>query len=169
MKKQLLILLFLATSINLFAQIKNIPDSALFDFWVGDWDLTWNANDSTKGKGTNKIIKILDKKVIQENFIDASGFKGTSISVYNVRRKVWNQSWADNAGGYFSFIGETEGEKRIFKTEPRIINNDTMVLRMVFYDVKQDSFIWDWEMSKNGGRTWELNWRIYYTRKKKLK
>jgi len=37
-------------------------------FWIGEWALTWDNADGTKGRGTNRIEKILDGKVIQENF-----------------------------------------------------------------------------------------------------
>jgi hypothetical protein len=35
---------------------------------------------------------------------------------------------------------------------------------MVFYDIKKDSFTWDWEGTQDGGETWNLLWRINYTR-----
>lgn len=137
-----------------------------FDFWVGEWDATWDKPDGTKGKGTNSITKTLDEKVIHENFeIPATGFKGTSISVFNPRTKTWHQAWADNSGGYFDFIGIFNGDKKIFQTKPVKKGDQTLVSRMVFYDFKADSFSWDWEGSNDGGETWSLNWRISYTRK----
>jgi hypothetical protein len=139
-------------------------DSTLFDFWVGHWDLTWKNADGSIGKGTNHIEKTLDGKVIQENFRDVKGFKGTSISVFNPQKMTWHQAWADNGGGYINLIGETEGEKRIFKTQAREINGKMVVMRMVFYDIKAQSLTWDWERSDDGGKTWNLNWRINYKR-----
>jgi hypothetical protein len=38
--------------------------------------------------------------------------------------------------------------------------------RMVFSNVKPDSFTWSWEATKNGGKSWSLSWRLQYTRKK---
>ncbi len=142
-------------------------DSTLFDFWVGKWDLTWKNADGTIGKGENIIEKTLDNKVIQENFRDLiKGFKGTSLTVFNTQRQTWHQAWADNGGGFINLLGETDGEKRIFKTLPRIVNGTTVIARMVFYDIKSDRFIWDWEQSNDGGQTWSLSWRINYGRKK---
>jgi hypothetical protein len=142
-----------------------LRDSILFDFWVGDWELSWSNPDGSVSKGKNKIEKIVAGKVIQENFADSNGFIGTSISVFNKTKKTWHQAWADNSGGYFNFIGEKEGDKRIFKTEPKKIGENTFVLRMVFYDIKSDSFVWDWQRSNDNGLTWSLNWRINYKRK----
>lgn len=35
---------------------------------------------------------------------------------------------------------------------------------MRFYDILPGSFTWDWEGTRDGGRTWNLRWRIYYSR-----
>ena len=139
-----------------------------FNFWLGKWDATWDEGDGKMGSGTNEITKILDGTVLKEDFQITEGknkgFKGTSISVYQPKFKRWKQAWADSQGGYFDFEGEFKGEKRIFKTEPIVRNGKQVVQRMVFKDIQKDSFIWDWEMSMDGGETWNLNWRINYKR-----
>jgi hypothetical protein len=40
----------------------------------------------------------------------------------------------------------------------------TIISRMVFYDISEDSFTWDWESSTDDGDNWTLNWRIEYSR-----
>ena len=143
-------------------------ENTWFDFWVGKWEATWTESDGKTGKGTNNIVKILDNTVIQENFkIEegiSKGYQGTSISVYNPQKKTWHQGYADNQGAYFNLIGEREGTKRIFKTEMVKQGEKQIVLRMVFYDIKEHSMVWDWESSEDGGKTWKLNWRINYKR-----
>ena len=49
-----------------------------FDFWLGEWDLTWGED----GRGTNRITLILDEQVIQEEFdgTPAISLKGLSVS-----------------------------------------------------------------------------------------
>ena len=84
--------------------------------------------------------------------------------IYNKTKNEWHQAWADNQGGYFDFIGEIDGEKRIFKTSAKKIKDKIVVQRMVFYDIKEKSFTWDWESSNDGGKTWKLNWQIHYTK-----
>lgn len=150
----------------LSAQSLKIQDSTLFDFWVGDWDLTWTNAQGKIEKGSNHIEKILDGKVIQENFsFDIGEFKGTSISVYNVSKGTWHQAWADTQGSYYDFEGGVDGNKRIFKTRVKEQNGQRIIQRMVFYDIKTDSLKWDWELSRDGGVTWQLQWRINYVRK----
>jgi hypothetical protein len=143
-------------------------ESKWFDFWVGKWEVTWTQPDGKLGKGTNTVTKVLDDKVIQENFKvedgSTKGYLGTSISVYNPSKKTWHQGYADNQGGYFNFIGEKQGEKKIFKTNIVVVGEKQNIQRMVFYDIKENSFVWDWESSEDGGKTWKLNWRINYKR-----
>jgi hypothetical protein len=166
MKSVITIALFVSLSFSTNAQTLTAGDSTLFDFWIGEWSLAWKNANGTDGKGVNLIERTLDGKVIQENFKDVTGFKGTSISVLSGQTKTWKQAWADNQGGYLDFEAFVENDKRGFMTKPRTVNNKIVVQRMVFYNIKQDSFTWDWEGSQDGGKTWNLNWRIQYTRKK---
>jgi hypothetical protein len=150
-----------------FSNELDIAPEAYFDFWLGGWEVTWEEAGGTVGRGTNFIEKTLDGKVIQENFRvnegQMAGFMGTSISVYNAGTQTWKQAWADNQGGYFDFYGKIDGTKRIFQTEVQEIGGDTLFTqRMVFYNITEDSLKWDWESSIDGGRTWNLNWRINY-------
>src|SRR4051794_21470059 len=74
-----------------------------FDFWLGDWDLTWGEDQ----RGRNVITAILDGRVIQEQFdgLAATPLRGMSVSVYDERQGRWQQTWVDNSGGYLDFTG----------------------------------------------------------------
>lgn len=147
----------------------NTNNEELFDFWVGNWNVTWDDGDNKIGEGINIIEKELDGTVLRENFHinegKNKGFKGTSISVFNKQTGNWKQAWADNAGTYFSFTADRdEAGNLVFITEKVKKDALTMVSRMVFKDIKANSFTWDWEGSTDGGKTWKLNWRINYSR-----
>ncbi len=158
-----LMLLLLSISVRTI-QAQQSPNE--YNFWVGHWKVSWVTSKGDTITGSNFIEKTVDEKVLQEHFNDPStGFKGTSISVYNPTKQVWHQAWADNQGGYYNFIGETQGDKKIFKTLPVTKNKQTIIQRMVFFNITPNAFTWDWESSTNGGQTWTLNWRIAYTRK----
>lgn len=144
---------------------------AYFDFWLGEWDLHWYHADSSKSTGYNQVVKILDGKVIQENFVSYSRqqevpLKGMSLSVYNARTQQWHQAWADNQGSYLDFEGRLEGQERIFSTSRPGPDGHMILYRMVFTDIKQDSFTWNWEASEDDGASWQLLWQIFYRRKK---
>lgn len=167
--KAVLLFLFLTVSANAQVKSEKLNPDGYFDFWIGKWEVSWDEGSDKKGRGTNTIEKTLDGKVIQENFRitegNNAGFKGTSISVYQPKFERWKQAWADNNGGYFDFTGQLDGKKRIFQTEVRKLEDGSKsIQRMVFYDITNESLTWDWEASKDGGKTWTLNWRIFYSR-----
>lgn len=148
--------------------LEKLDSAEYFNFWEGEWEGTWQEGEN-EGRATNSLAWKTDGKVLEENFEiiegQSKGFQGTSISVFQPRTNTWRQAWADNQGGYYDFIGKFEGNKRIFQTHPKEVNGKTIIQRMVFYDIKPDSFMWDWELSVDGGESWKLNWRIQYKRK----
>lgn len=145
-------------------------NATTYDFWLGQWQVSWTNADGSKGSGTNHIFKVLDDKVLEENFVitngGQAGFKGKSLSVYNSQNNTWHQAWADNQGGYFDFYGSVVGDKKMFSTHPSEKDGKVIQQRMVFYDISDDQFTWDWESTSDGGKTWNLQWRINYTRLK---
>lgn len=139
----------------------------LFDFWVGDWIVTWQNANGSPGQARNRVGKILDGQVIEENFEGdpavAPRLLGRSLSVLD-KAGVWHQAWADNQGGFFALTGGSIGETRFFATDLKPVGEQIKGQRMRFYDIKPDSFDWDWEGSNDGGKTWALLWRLHYQR-----
>ena len=133
-----------------------------FDFWLGDWDVSWGEGQ----QGTNRIDKILDGKVIREQFDGnpAMPFRGMSLSVYDSRRGLWRQTWVDMEGNYWAFRGSFEDGRMTLSTED-VVEDKAVMLRMVFYNIAADELEWSWERSEDGGRSWQQRWHIHYTRK----
>jgi len=134
------------------------------DFWLGEWDATWE-----RGKGTNSIKKTLDGRVIQEHFVgswdESQAYHGKSFSVYVTGEKKWKQTWVDNLGAYLDLTGRVEGSTFIFMREEKRAGQ-RILQRMVYSDIRRNSYTWDWQLSRNDGRSWESQWKIQYTRKK---
>jgi len=165
MKKIIVTIALLLTGHEAISQELN---SDTFNFWQGKWQAKWVDGQGNEGGGTNQIGFITGGKVLHENFEISkgpnAGYKGTSISVFNPNTNVWHQTWMDNQGGNIVFTGEVADDKRIFKTAMQNLNGQQIQSRMVFYDIQKDRFTWDWERTTDGGKTWNLNWRIQYTR-----
>jgi len=152
------------------------PEYRQLDFWIGDWDLTHRqrvARDKDQwqdGKATNSIRPILDGCVIEEHFSDAGqGFVGQSVSMYNPALKKWQQTWVDNSNEYLDFTGNFTGsgaDGKMILSRPAKVQGKDGFQRMVFRDIKPDSFDWDWENSIDGGKTWVTMWKIHYNRRK---
>lgn len=149
-------------------ELSGLEAGRYYDFWIGTWELSWEEQDGSTGRGTNTIRRILGGEVLEENFEATEGrmkgFSGKSWSVYDRRRGEWKQTWVDSQGSYLDFTGRTEGDKRIFRREGLDGEGNRILQRMVFFNISRDSLTWDWEISRDGGESWELSWRIHYSR-----
>lgn len=143
-----------------------MPEADQFDFWLGEWDLTWQSSGGEEQRGTNSITKILGGCAIEVSFNGSPGINlsGKSISIYSPQRSAWIQIWVDNQGAYLDFIGEYVGGEMILSREAER-NGKTIHQRMVWYNINDNELDWNWEMSADG-LTWELSWKIHYQRRK---
>ena len=139
-----------------------------FDFWIGEWDLTWPGEKAGEiGHGSNSIKRILDGCVVQENFSggDSMHLRGTSLSTFDSPSGRWKQTWVDNEGGYLDFVGEFKHGQMILQREA-IRNGEKILQRMVWKNINVNEMDWSWEASRDGGKTWQVNWPIHYRRRK---
>ncbi len=140
------------------------------DFWVGDWKCEGKTRNGpgkdewTDTSAENHIDRGFKDHVIQEHFA-MDGLNGFSISVYDQNAKLWRQTWVDDNGGYIALTGGVKDGKMTLVTLP-MPKRPGIFSRMVFDNVKADSFDWNWEKSTDDGKTWELAWHLHYTRKK---
>lgn len=141
-----------------------------FDFWVGQWELSWPAEQmggapGDRGRGRNHIERVLNDCVIEENFsLDDGSFGGHSVSVFDANSGMWRQTWVDSSAGYIVLSGMFQDGKMILSTEPRERDGQSLINRMVFRDITWDSLRWDWQGSRDGGETWTDLWNIEYDR-----
>lgn len=132
---------------------------------MGEWDLSWKDAQGDTHKGYNHIEKILDGKVIQENFADsAKGYYGKSWSTYNPKTNTWRQVWTDNQSAFLKFTGARYGDTMAFVMKPVLLNDVMTTRRMIFFNIQEDSFTWEWQSQKEGQQSWSRLWRINYTR-----
>jgi len=138
------------------------------DFWVGEWDLTWPGEKAGEtGHGSNSIRRIMDGCVVQENFSggDSMHLRGTSVSMFDLTAGKWKQTWVDNEGGYLDFIGEFKDGQMILQREAVRSDGTKVLQRMVFKNIGPKELDWSWEASRDGGKTWQVQWPIHYKRK----
>ncbi|MGZ3864971.1 MAG: DUF1579 family protein [Bacteroidia bacterium] len=167
--KILLTYIMVAFAFSAFCQNINTPpcsspEASQFDFWLGDWNLTY----SDTMHAFNKITKEMGTCVIHEHFTDPKAkYKGESWSVYNPKTKKWQQTWVDDAGAYIALTGTFENNKMTLFTEP---NTDAAgrktQYRMLYHNITPDKFDWKWEFTNDEEKTWKTNWEIHYIRVK---
>lgn len=162
-----LALLLLSLSAAAQQSCTGSPD---LDFWVGTWDLAWPVPGDTTGQrahGTNTITKTYGGCVIEERFTADTGLEGMSISVFNSRFRLWQQTWADNAGSYIVLTGRRDADGHmVLSTEPFTnAQGQTQINRMTWRDITEDALTWHWQRSLDGGESWQTVWSIDYRRR----
>jgi hypothetical protein len=143
------------------------PESKALDFWVGEWELTYQGDDGKPAKSRNRITKVLDGCAVLEEFTGAPGTKldGRSYSQFDRVTRQWKQTWVDNTAAYLDFVGGTVDSQMYFMREVER-QGKRIKQRMIFQDVQRDSLTWRWQRSDDGGTTWVTQWEIGYRRLK---
>ena len=144
------------------------PEQKQFEFWVGEWDLTWPGNNPGQtDHGTNSVQRILEGCIVQENFsgAEAMHLRGQSVSIFDASARKWKQTWVDNEGAYLDFVGEFKDGQMVLAREAIRPDGTKALQRMVFKNITHDEFDWSWEGSKDSGKTWTVVWPIHYKRK----
>ena len=142
-----------------------------FDFWLGEWDLTWPGGqagtpEGETGRGTNVVTRELGDCIIQERF-SMPGYEGMSVSTIKRQTGKWHQTWVDSNGGYLALTGEMRDGVMELRTEPFTNpSGDKQINRMIFSDIEKNSLLWRWQRSLDGGANWEDAWVIQYSRKR---
>jgi Protein of unknown function (DUF1579) len=139
------------------------------DFWVGEWNAEFALPGGKAGHAVNRITRNeYGDCVISEHFEQADiGYVGASHSTYDPLKKKWVQTWVDNQGGYITLAGgPVQGQPYSFElvtVEPR--GPGRVHSRMIWQDVKPDSFTWRWQ-GQNAEGGYADSWVIKYKRRK---
>lgn len=137
-----------------------------FDFWVGDWETFVGAKKDTL-TGTNHIVLMENKCVIQENWKSARGaYTGTSYNFYNPQTDKWHQTWVDNQGGSLLLSGNLEDGKMVLWSDPmKTRNGQTYRNRITWTPNPDGSVRQHWEVTYDDGKSWTTLFDGLYRRK----
>ncbi|QQR86048.1 MAG: hypothetical protein IPJ76_15785 [Flavobacteriales bacterium] len=138
-----------------------MPAPTDFDFWLGEWKLTWDG-----GTGTNSITKEMNGLLIHERFTDPKeNYHGESWTMWDAQHRLWKQTWVDDQGNYMTFEGGPAPEGMLLTTYLTDKKDGVRYLyHMVFADIAPNTFNWTWKRSADDGKTWEVKWAIRYDR-----
>ena len=139
-----------------------------FDFWVGEWELTWPGEKAGEtGHGGNSIQRVMGGCIVEERFTggESMHLRGMSVSTFVPRAGKWKQTWVDNEGGYLDFVGEFKNGQMILSREGVAPDGAKILQRMVWKNISAKELDWSWEFSKDGGKSWQVQWPIHYKRK----
>lgn len=85
-----------------------------------------------------------------------------SVSVYSPTLNLWRQTWVDESGSYWHFVGSLVDDDPSFGT-PEPVDVDRIYKRRVFSNITPETFDWRWESSPDQ-QEWTKKWTIAYVR-----
>ena len=140
------------------------PEYRQFDFWLGDWEVRDTAGELA---GTNSVRRIMGNCVLQENWEDAVGGRGTSFNMYDSGGGKWHQTWVDDKGSLLELDGKlTDGKMVLSGTRPAASAEGGVAMhRITWSPMPPDQVHQLWEISRDGGKTWSVNFDGMYARR----
>lgn len=137
------------------------PAYRQFDFWAGSWAVT---DPSGKRVGSNRIEIILGGCALQEHWRGAGGGSGTSLNIYDARRRVWHQTWVDGGGGLLVIEGGLEHGSMVLSGTSRSRAGKQVLNRITWTPRDADHVRQHWQVSTDGGQHWKTVFDGLYTR-----
>lgn len=150
--------------------------SSDFDFFIGDWHVhnrrlrerLVGCDDWETFDGTSHARHILGGlgNIDEASFDRATGrFEGCTLRLFNPAAQEWSLYWSDNLSGILfpPMIGKfKDGVGEFYAQE--INNNQTVLSRFIWNGITLSACHWEQALSADGGRTWETNWTMDFTR-----
>lgn len=142
-----------------------------FDFWIGTWDVNLRMlqqdlefEDSISAQA--HIYSVLGGKAILELW-DSKPIKGYSLRYFDPKADQW-VLWLNWPGENQSTISKLTGQFRHgrgdFTSGFTTSDGQEITQRYSFNDITPFSLRWDDLFSVDGGKTWQKNWRMEFTR-----
>jgi len=134
-----------------------------FDFWLGDWQVTDTAGTIL---GMNVITRVANGCGVLEHWTsESNGNEGMSLNWYDRRTGKWTQVWV-GSGLNLTLTGSFEGGRMVLAGE-RNTEEGIVVDRITWVPLEDGRVRQLWDISKDGGVTWETAFDGTYTRVKK--
>lgn len=135
-----------------------------WDFWVGDWTVTWFSTGQFVGENT--ITKVAEGCLILEDWRGIQNAMGTSMNYYNPITKKWRQLWIDNAGFEIRYEGGLQDGVMILEGKFMSHHDGSETdFRGRWTPLEDGDVRQEFEMKNAETGEWVKNWDARYTRK----
>ena len=157
MKRAYLLFLIILVSINYsIAQSENncaccTEQHKAFDFWLGDWTV-YNSNGDVVG--SNKLVKLQDSCVMQENWVATNGTNtGTSYNFYDQKDSTWNQVWISNSGNILRLKGNLNSDgEMVLRSELIAGKKGNYYNQITWFEDEDDNVVQRWDILTEEGK-----------------
>jgi hypothetical protein len=147
-----------------------------FDFWMGSWKVhnrylkkrLAGSDDWDEFEATSVARPLLDGLGNEDEFRTdyEDGFIGMSFRFFDPDTKTWSIYWADSRRpGKLDppVVGSFDGDTGSFQGADTFAGKPVLV-RFVWSGVTTPRPRWEQAFSDDGGKSWELNWVMEFTR-----
>ena len=140
------------------------------DFWLGEWDVVAANAPPNTPPASSVITKIHNGCVILESWT-APAQTGQSFNIYDRSMKKWHQTWVDSTGGLHEYWGSLQYGNMVYEGDIPAPPGASgrMHTRLTFFNLGPDRVRQLSERSADGGKTWQVNFDLQYTRRSKSK
>lgn len=84
-----------------------------FDFWVGEWRVTWKTLQGKPAEGRSSIQRVVGGCALAEHWQGRDGSEGRSLTFFDPATKRWHQTWVDATAQPLMFEGDFEGKSLV--------------------------------------------------------
>ncbi len=142
-----------------------------FDFLTGEWTIrNRRLKDGTKDvweefDGAATVHGVLGGQASIEELRAKGKYLGMGVRVWHVEEKKWADHWTGVYNGVVNppQMGEFVNGEGIFLSEEEV-DGVTWIYRGVWDRITQASCRWHQSSSTDGGKTWDWNWYMDWTR-----
>jgi hypothetical protein len=102
---------------------------------------------------------------VDENEMPSRGFQGLSFRTFNIERREWSIYWVNSDAGVLQepvFGRFEDGVGRFYGVD--VDNGRPVQVIYVWKDITPTSAHWAQAYSYDGGRSWEVNWTMAFSR-----
>lgn len=159
------------------ATIQELDGRADFDFFIGSWDVkhrrltqrlkgcnTWEEFSSVSV--ARKILGGLGN--MDETTMDtlAGRVEGMTVRLFDPQSKQWSIYWADSKSGILQtpMIGRFQNGRGEFYDQ-ETFEGMSIFSRFIWTPISDAMCRWEQAFSADGGRTWETNWIMEFSRR----
>ncbi|ANN19463.1 hypothetical protein SD37_30155 [Amycolatopsis orientalis] len=145
-----------------------------FDFFTGTWNvvnrrlttLFEGSDDWHEFPGVSTSRSIFGGGAnLDEIHFPTLGSSGCTLRLFDVTRKEWSLYWAGSRTGLLSppVVGTfTDGRGDFYGDDAH--DGKPVKAHYIWSDITGTSARWEQEYSADGGRTWESNWVMEFSR-----
>jgi hypothetical protein len=143
-----------------------------YDFLTGRWTIRHQRQrkpgDWDRFEGEATCYSILGGVChVEELLIPARNFSGMGLRLLDVKQRLWSDHWVNAASGVLvppGMNGSFEDGAGLFESDDEDDGRPIKV-RGVWDLITPRSCRWQQGVSRDGGKTWEVNWSMDWVRK----